>query len=97
MRREPSISPQAVDGEVPEEDNADGEEFGKVVAERKAQIVAKTLLPEAKKQMIDTGFSMHFADAMAWELQVGTESAKRIDSAEIGRRRAGVMERGRNQ
>lgn len=52
---------------------------------------------EQVKQMIDTGYSMHLDEAMAWELRVGTESAKRIDSSEIGRRRAAVMERGRNQ
>ncbi len=52
---------------------------------------------EQVKQMIDTGASMHLADAMAWELEVGTASAKQIDSAEIGRRRGAVMERGRNQ
>jgi enoyl-CoA hydratase len=52
---------------------------------------------EQVKQMIDTGYSMHLDEAMAWELRVGTESAKRIDSSEIGRRRASVMERGRNQ
>lgn len=52
---------------------------------------------EQVKEMIDTGYSMHFADAMEWELRVGTESAKQIDSAEIGKRRAGVMERGRKQ
>ena len=48
--------------------------------------------------LLDAGASsMHFDDAMAWELRVGTESARQIDSAEIGRRRAGVMERGRKQ
>lgn len=52
---------------------------------------------EQVKRMIDTGYSMHFDDAMAYELRVGTESAKQIDSAEIGRRRASVMERGRTQ
>jgi enoyl-CoA hydratase len=52
---------------------------------------------EQVKQMIDTGYSMHLDDAMEWELRVGTESARKIDSAEIGRRRAGVMERGRTQ
>jgi enoyl-CoA hydratase len=52
---------------------------------------------EQVKQMIDTGYSMHLDEAMAWELRVGTESAKQIDSSEIGRRRASVMERGRNQ
>jgi len=52
---------------------------------------------EQVKRMIDTGYSMHFDDAMAYELRVGTESAKQIDSAEIGRRRASVMERGRSQ
>ncbi len=52
---------------------------------------------EQVKRMIDTGYSMHFDDAMAYELRVGTESAKQIDSAEIGRRRASVMERGRAQ
>jgi enoyl-CoA hydratase len=52
---------------------------------------------EQVKQMIDTGYSMHLDEAMAWELRVGTESAKQIDSSEIGRRRAAVMERGRNQ
>ncbi len=52
---------------------------------------------EQVKRMIDTGYSMHFDDAMAYELRVGTESAKQIDSAEIGRRRVSVMERGRAQ
>lgn len=52
---------------------------------------------EQVKKMIDTGYSMHFDDAMAYELRVGIESAKRIDSAEIGQRRAGIMQRGREQ
>ena len=52
---------------------------------------------EQVKRMIDTGYSMHFDDAMAYELRVGIESSKQIDSAEIGRRRASVMERGRTQ
>ncbi len=52
---------------------------------------------EQVKQMIDTGYSMHFDDAMQYELEVGIESSKQIDSAEIGRRRTAVMARGRQQ
>ncbi|MCR9094906.1 MAG: enoyl-CoA hydratase [bacterium] len=52
---------------------------------------------EQVKTMIDTGYSMHFDDAMAYELEVGIESSKQIDSAKIGERRAGIMERGRKQ
>ncbi|MEZ4331185.1 MAG: enoyl-CoA hydratase [Myxococcota bacterium] len=52
---------------------------------------------EQVKQMIDTGYSMPFDEAMAWELRVGIESARAIDSAAIGRRRADVMARGREQ
>jgi enoyl-CoA hydratase len=52
---------------------------------------------EQVKKMIDTGYSMHFDDAMAYELEVGIESSKQIDSAKIGERRAAIMERGRNQ
>lgn len=52
---------------------------------------------EQVKKMIDTGYSMHLADALAYELAIGIESAKRIDSAEIGRRREGVIARGRKQ
>ena len=52
---------------------------------------------EQVKTMIDTGYSMHFDDAMEYELQTGIESSKKIDSAEIGKRRSAVMDRGRNQ
>jgi enoyl-CoA hydratase len=52
---------------------------------------------EQVKKMIDTGYSMHFDEAMAYELEVGIESSKQIDSAKIGERRAAIMERGRNQ
>lgn len=52
---------------------------------------------EQVKHMIDTGYSMPLDEALAWELSVGTESACNIDSAEIGRRRADVMARGRTQ
>ncbi len=52
---------------------------------------------EQLKTMIDTGYSMLFDDAMEYELQTGIESSKKIDSAEIGKRRSAVMERGRNQ
>lgn len=52
---------------------------------------------EQVKTMIDTGYSMHLDDAMAYELEVGIESSKQIDSAQIGRRRAAIMERGRKQ
>jgi enoyl-CoA hydratase len=52
---------------------------------------------EQVKTMIDTGYSMLFEDAMAYELETGIESSKKIDSADIGKRRASVMERGRNQ
>ena len=52
---------------------------------------------EQVKTMIDTGYSMHFDDAMEYELQTGIESSKKIDSAEIGQRRAAIMDRGRKQ
>jgi len=52
---------------------------------------------EQVKTMIDTGYSMPFDDAMAYELEVGIASSKQIDSAEIGNRRAAIMERGRKQ
>lgn len=52
---------------------------------------------EQVKTMIDTGYSMLFEDAMEYELQTGIESSKKIDSAEIGKRRSSVMDRGRNQ
>jgi len=52
---------------------------------------------EQVKTMIDTGYSMLFEDAMAYELETGIESSKKIDSADIGKRRASVMERGRKQ
>jgi enoyl-CoA hydratase len=52
---------------------------------------------EQVKTMIDTGYSMLFDDAMAYELETGIESSKQIDSTEIGRRRAAVIERGRKQ
>jgi len=52
---------------------------------------------EEVKTMIDTGYSMLFDEAMEYELQTGIESSKKIDSAEIGKRRAAVMERGRKQ
>jgi len=52
---------------------------------------------EQVKTMIDAGYSMLFDEAMEYELQAGIASSKKIDSAEIGKRRAAVMERGRNQ
>jgi len=52
---------------------------------------------EQVKTMIDTGYSMLFDEAMEYELQTGIESSKQIDSAEIGQRRADIMERGRKQ
>jgi enoyl-CoA hydratase len=52
---------------------------------------------EQVKTMIDTGYSMHFDDAMAYELETGIESSKAIDSSKIGERRAAIMERGRDQ
>ncbi|HKK51467.1 MAG TPA: enoyl-CoA hydratase [Myxococcota bacterium] len=52
---------------------------------------------EGVKQLIDEGASMLLDDAMAHELHVGTESSKQIDSASIGARREGVVERGRKQ
>jgi enoyl-CoA hydratase len=52
---------------------------------------------EGVKKLIDEGYSMLFDDAMAFELHVGTESSKQIDSASIGARRSGVIERGRKQ
>jgi len=47
--------------------------------------------------MIDRGYSMHFEDAMAYELETGIESSKAIDTSQIGERRAAIMERGRKQ
>ena len=52
---------------------------------------------EQVKTMIDTGYTMHFEDAMAYELETGIESSKQIDSAKIGERRAAIIERGRDQ
>jgi len=52
---------------------------------------------EQVKTMIDTGYSMHFDDAMAYELETGIESSKQIDSSAIGERRAAIMDRGRKQ
>lgn len=52
---------------------------------------------EQVKTMIDTGYTMHFEDAMAYELETGIESSKQIDSAKIGERRAAIIERGREQ
>jgi enoyl-CoA hydratase len=52
---------------------------------------------EQVKTMIDTGYSMLFDEAMEYELQTGIESSKKIDSAEIGKRRSAIMERGRTQ
>ena len=52
---------------------------------------------EQVKTMIDTGYTMHFQDAMAYELETGIESSKQIDSAKIGERRAAIIERGRDQ
>ncbi len=52
---------------------------------------------EQVKTMIDTGYSMHFDDAMAYELETGIESSKQIDSSKIGERRAAIMDRGRKQ
>ena len=52
---------------------------------------------EQVKTMIGTGYTMHFEDAMAYELETGIESSKQIDSAKIGERRAAIIERGREQ
>ncbi|HEB89310.1 MAG TPA: enoyl-CoA hydratase [Deltaproteobacteria bacterium] len=52
---------------------------------------------ESVKRLIDEGYSMHLDEALAWELQVGIESSKRISSAEIGQRRESVMARGRDR
>jgi len=52
---------------------------------------------EQVKTMIDTVYTMHFEDAMAYELETGIESSKQIDSAKIGERRAAIIERGREQ
>lgn len=52
---------------------------------------------EQVKSMIDTGYAMHFDDAMAWELEVGIESSKQIDSSAIGERRDAIIDRGRQQ
>jgi enoyl-CoA hydratase len=52
---------------------------------------------EQVKGMIDRGYSMHFEDAMAYELETGIESSKAIDTSQIGERRAAIMERGRKQ
>jgi len=52
---------------------------------------------EGVKTLIDEGYSMLFDDAMAHELDVGTEQSKNVDSSSIGERRSAVMERGREQ
>ncbi len=52
---------------------------------------------EGVKRLIDEGHSMLFDDAMAHELEVGTEQSKTVDSSAIGARREAVIERGRRR
>jgi enoyl-CoA hydratase len=52
---------------------------------------------EGVKRLIDEGNAMLFDDAMAHELEVGTEHSKLVASRDIGARRADVLDRGRKQ
>ncbi|MEE3332610.1 MAG: enoyl-CoA hydratase [Myxococcota bacterium] len=49
------------------------------------------------KRLIDEGFSMTLAEAMSFENQAATEWAKQVSGADIGGRREGVVDRGRDQ
>jgi len=49
------------------------------------------------KKLIDSGYDMPFSAALEAELAAGIASAKQVSSAMIAARRAGVMERGRDQ
>lgn len=48
-----AVGPKPVGCEIPEEDDANGEEFGKVVAECKTERFTKLVLPKAEQQVID--------------------------------------------
>jgi enoyl-CoA hydratase len=57
-------------------------------------------VPEAMaayKKLIDRGYEMNFADAMAFEFDAGVESSKQIASSTIAGRRKTVIDRGRGQ
>ncbi len=49
------------------------------------------------KRLIDEGFGMPFADALAHESKVSTETIANISSGEIEKRRASIQQRGRSQ
>jgi enoyl-CoA hydratase len=49
------------------------------------------------KRLIDTGYAMPLAEALAHERRAGIESARAASSAEIAERREGVLRRGREQ
>ena len=49
------------------------------------------------KRLIDEGFGMTFAEAMPFENRAATDWAKRVTGADIGARREGVLDRGRQQ
>jgi enoyl-CoA hydratase len=49
------------------------------------------------KAMIDGGFALPFGEAMAMEKAASAEWARGADTAEIGRRREGILARGRGQ
>ena len=49
------------------------------------------------KRLIDEGFGMTLAEAMSFENRAATEWAKQVSGADIGGRREGVVDRGRDQ
>ncbi|MBM3131718.1 MAG: enoyl-CoA hydratase [Chloroflexi bacterium] len=52
---------------------------------------------KAYKRLIDKGFGMNFADAMAHESAIALDWARKITAGAIAARREGVIERGRKQ
>jgi enoyl-CoA hydratase len=49
------------------------------------------------KRLIDEGFGMTLAEAMPFENKAATDWAKQVSGADIGSRREGVVDRGRDQ
>jgi enoyl-CoA hydratase len=49
------------------------------------------------KRLIEDGYNMPYAEALAWEEKLSIDSAAHIQAATIAERRAGVMEKGRSE
>jgi len=57
-------------------------------------------VPEANresKRLIDEGMARPFGDALAWEAEEAIAWAKQVSGADVGARREGILERGRDQ